>query len=136
LEPVRRVHRFTPGDRLRRRGDFDRVYAAGRKAWAQGFTLFVAAGETDCHRLGLTVSRRVGNAVIRNRVKRRFREVFRTHRQRLPDCYDIVVNARTEVTEVPFAELAEAFVRAVQRASRARPAPRAPRPSQRRERNR
>jgi len=136
LEPVRRGHRFTPEDRLRHRSDFDRVYAAGRKAWAQGFALFVAAGETERHRLGLTVSRRVGNAVVRNRVKRRFREVFRTHRERLPGCYDIVVNARTEVTEVPFAELAEAFVRAVQRASQARPAPRAPRPSKRREKNR
>jgi ribonuclease P protein component len=136
VEPVRRGHRFTPEDRLRRRKEFDRVYAGGRKGWAAGFTLFVAPGEAGCHRLGLTVGKHVGTAVVRNRVKRRLREVFRTHRERLPGCYDIVVNARTEAAEVPFEELGEGFVRAVRRAIRARPALRRPRDSRRRERNR
>jgi ribonuclease P protein component len=102
VEQDRSGERFTREDRLRRRSEFDRVYSQGRRAWTPGFSVIIAPGETGRHRLGLTVGRQVGNAVVRNRVKRRLREAFRRNRQRLPGCYDIVVQARREAAGMPF----------------------------------
>ncbi len=109
-------NRFQPEDRLRTRREFEQVYAASRKAWGKGLTVFVARGRARHHRLGLTVGRRVGKAVLRNRVKRRLREVFRLHRRDLPGCYDIVVHGRAEVADMPFIELSASFTRAVRQA--------------------
>jgi len=66
-------------------------------------------------RLGVTVSRKVGNAVVRNRVKRRVREWFRTHGDRLPADVDIVVIARRDAAELGGAEVAEVLDRALVR---------------------
>lgn len=108
--------RFQPDARLHNRGDFELVYAAARKAWGRGFTVFIAANPHGQHRLGLAVGRKVGKAVLRNRIKRRLREVFRLCRQDLPGCYDIVVHGRAEVAAMPFAELTGAFQKAVRTA--------------------
>jgi ribonuclease P protein component len=109
--------RFRREDRLRKRTDFESVYAAARKSWARGFTVFVAPGAAGRHRLGLAVGRRVGRAVLRNRVKRRLREAFRLSRESLPGCYDIVVHGRAEVADIEFSELVRSLVGAVRRAA-------------------
>lgn len=114
---------FKPEDRLRQRREFERVYAAALKSWGPGFTVFVAPGTSGWHRLGLAVGRRVGKAVLRNRVKRRLREVFRLSRGNWPGCYDIVVHGRAEVATMPFAELTGALEKAVRTAATARPRP-------------
>ena len=105
------------------------MYAAARKAWGRGCTVFVAEATCDRQRLGLAVGRRVGNAVLRNRIKRRIREVFRLQSKNWPGCYDIVVHGRAEVAAMPFQELTEVLTQtvraAVARKSRPRRAPRA-----------
>jgi ribonuclease P protein component len=115
---------FQPDDRLRCRSEFERVYAVARKAWGRGCTVFVAAGSGDRQRLGLAVGRRVGNAVLRNRIRRRIREVFRLHRKNWPGCYDIVVHGRAEVAVMPFQELTEVLTQAVRTAVARQPRPR------------
>ena len=60
-------------ERLRRRADYLRVQAAERRIALPGLLLQAAPGETGCCRVGFTASRKVGNAVTRNRMKRRFR---------------------------------------------------------------
>ncbi len=121
MEQDRSGERFTRDDRLRRRSEFDRVYSQGRRAWARGFAVILAPGETGRHRLGLTVGRQVGKATVRNRVKRRLRDAFRRNRERIPGCYDIVVQARREAAGMPYAEISEDLIGAVRRAAEARP---------------
>lgn len=60
-------------------------------------------------RVGFTVSTKVGNAVIRNRIRRRLREIFRKRRSELPAGIDLVLVARASAAQADFDELARAF---------------------------
>lgn len=70
---------FPPQQRLKRPADFRAVLDGGAKRHSRGFVLFRAANRSDRARLGVSVSRKVGGAVVRNRVKRLMRESFRLH---------------------------------------------------------
>ena len=86
--------RFQRRCRIRQRSDFDRVYR--HEFYAADAVLVVRGCSNDLSysRLGLSVSRRVGNAVTRNRWKRLIREAFRKLRKDLPAGYDFVVRPR------------------------------------------
>ena len=58
-------------------------------------------------RTGITVSRRVGNAVVRNRLKRRIREYTRMHVRDVPGCWDVVVIARPKARQCSYAVVAD-----------------------------
>jgi ribonuclease P protein component len=87
--------RLSPQDRLRKRFEFGRARAQGRRVHTQSFVLLLRPNQLDRSRLGLTVSHKVGNAVRRNRIKRLLREVFRQHRSLFPAAADVVVIAKT-----------------------------------------
>ena len=86
--------RFRKSDRLRQQSEFDRAYASPWYAADRTLVIQAVANDDERTRLGLAVSRRVGNAVVRNRWKRLIREAFRTHRQQLPTGWDLVARPR------------------------------------------
>jgi ribonuclease P protein component len=89
--------------RLTRSADFDRVFRSGRSHAGRELVLYVfPRGEDGPPRLGLSVSRKVGGAVERNRVKRLLREAFAVESARLPEGTDAVVVARPDAR--PLAE--------------------------------
>jgi len=77
------------------------------------FCLARPAGETP--RLGVTCTKALGGAVVRNRIKRRLREAFRLHRAAVPGCWDIVLNPRRTAIEAPFADLERALMKVIAR---------------------
>ena len=82
---------FPKSSRLRSTKQFQRVFAARCSASDGAIILFAAANELAHSRLGLSVSKKIGNAVVRNRWKRLIREAFRTSRSVLPSGLDLVV---------------------------------------------
>lgn len=85
---------FTKQHRVRRQSDFDRVYQSNAYAADDVLVVSGCANELDHARLGLSVSRKVGPAVVRNRWKRLIREAFRLQRSKLPVGIDLVVRPR------------------------------------------
>ena len=87
--------------RLSRSADFDRVFRRGRSLAARELVLYVFPREDEgSTRLGLSVSRKVGGAVERNRVKRLLREAFAAEGVALPEGTDAVIVARREVWDL------------------------------------
>ena len=109
---------FPRRQRIVRRSDFGLLYKTGRRLDAGKFVLFVRLNDLGFPRLGLTVSRKVGGAVVRNRVKRLFREVFRRLAADIPCPFDFVVNAKRECAGVTQAALREDFLSAVRKICR------------------
>jgi ribonuclease P protein component len=109
------VPRFSFGKerRIRRRSDFLRVQAIGQRTSTPHFVLLVAPREpAACSRVGFVVTKKVGNAVQRNRIKRVCRECFRMWPDLVPDGIDLVVIARAGADELGLAEVRSEWERA------------------------
>jgi ribonuclease P protein component len=88
----------------------------GVKIHSERFVLFAKANCLAHNRLGITVSRKIGGAVVRNRVKRLFREVFRKSPADNPPSFDLVINAKRGCAAVGYGELCEEFASALEKA--------------------
>ena len=94
---------------------FRRLY--GTPGQANGFlVLYARKNRLHQNRVGITVSKKLGGAVVRNRVRRRLREVYRLNESRFLPGYDIVVVARTRAIHGDFADLCSAYLSAAEKA--------------------
>ncbi len=116
---------FSRDDRLRKRREFEECYASGVRISGRYIQVFLLAGLPGGRpRLGISVPRRVGDSVARNRVRRRLREIFRRHRPLLPACaLSLVINARPSAADAAFTDLLEDYRAGVARALSRLPLP-------------
>ena len=104
-----RQHGLPKSARLRRTADYRKVYAEGRRRNLGLLVGFARANGERTSRIGITVSRALGGAVERNRLKRRVREVVRRHRAELGPGWDIVLQPRAAAKTAPFLDLDQAI---------------------------
>jgi ribonuclease P protein component len=94
---------------------FRRLYASS--GHANGFlVLYARKNRTSTNRVGITVSKKLGHAVVRNRVRRRLREVYRLNEDRFAPGWDIVVVARTKAVHADFETLTKAYLQLAEKA--------------------
>ena len=107
-----RRSKFPRSVRLLRHADFERVYKQGQRHFAACMTVFyLRRAEGDGPRVGFTVGRVLGGAVVRNRMKRRLREAVRLHGL-IPAAVDVVINPKKSILATPFVDLQNEIRRA------------------------
>ena len=84
---------------LKRNGDFKRLYNRGKSGADSFLAVYCLRNRVKINRLGITVSVKVGGAVVRNRVRRRIREAYRLHEAGFLSGHDIVVVSRVRAAE-------------------------------------
>ncbi|MCP4710650.1 MAG: ribonuclease P protein component [Planctomycetes bacterium] len=87
-------YKFPARQRIKKKADFNRVFAGGQRTSDHRLVLLAREGLGDTTRLGVSVGKKLGSAVRRNRYKRTLREAFRLARRQLPDGWDIVLIPR------------------------------------------
>ena len=90
---------------VKQNSDFRRIYRRGRSAVSGGVVVYCLKNRQGMSRLGVTVSTKLGHAVVRNRVRRRFRELYRLHRADMLPGWDIIMVGRVRAAELPYQKL-------------------------------
>lgn len=93
---------------------FRRLYRTNGQA-NSCLVLYARKNRTDTNRVGITVSKKLGKAVIRNRVRRRIREAYRLNEEKFLPGWDIVIVARSRAVEVSFQKLSESLLSLAER---------------------
>lgn len=112
--------RLTPLERIRKNKDFSTLYRKGSRYRGTYFHLVYLAGAFAFPRLAVVVSKKVGNAVVRNRIKRRIRALFRKNKPLFVEPIDMILVAKKEILELSKPDLAAEFFAAVDRVYKGR----------------
>ena len=94
---------------------FQRLYKTSGQA-NSCLVLYARKNRTATNRVGITVSKKLGKANVRNRVRRRLREVYRLNEDKFQSGWDIVIVARTRAIHAPFEKLTESYLNAAAKA--------------------
>ncbi len=94
---------------LKRNKQFRQVYRKGKSVACRELVLIYAKNRSDVVHVGFSVGKKLGNSVVRNRVKRRLREAFRPNLPLLLPGFDLIVIARDAARDAPFSSLADSL---------------------------
>jgi ribonuclease P protein component len=97
---------------MKKNHEFRRLYSKGKSFAAQTLVLYARPVRREYNQLGITVSTKVGKAVIRTKIRRRLQEISRTNAERFRPGFDIVAVARGRSRYVSYAQLERDFVQA------------------------
>jgi len=95
--------------------EFRRIYRKGRSAVSPCMVVYCQRNRQGRSRLGVTVSTKLGHAVVRNRVRRRLREIYRLNRDRMTPGYDVIVVARVRAAHTAYQKLEREYLSLLQK---------------------
>ena len=93
--------------------EFRRIYRKGKSAVLPSMVVYCQRNRAGRSRLGITVSTKLGKAVVRNKVRRRLREIYRLNRDRMLPGYDVIVVARVRAAHTTYQKLEASFLKAL-----------------------
>lgn len=96
---------FGKEERIRKRKQYLNIYRRGGRLHSNNFIVILNPNPSGEKRLGVAISKRVGNAVQRNRIKRLVREFFRLNKDGLPDSQDMVIIAKKDVSSLKYQDV-------------------------------
>lgn len=100
---------------LKKNSDFRRLYSKGKSAVTPYMVVYCRRSREAHNRTGYTVSTKLGHAVVRNRVRRRLREIYRLNAPSLKTGYDIIIVARTRCVGAEYVKMDSAFLSACEK---------------------
>jgi ribonuclease P protein component len=104
-----------PSERIRKRAEFIDLYRKGCRIRGKYFHLVFQPNELGFSRLGVVVSKKIGKAAVRNRIKRWFREVFRRNKNLLLRPVDLVLIAQKDILELDWKKLVEEYQQTIKK---------------------
>ena len=102
-------------DTLKKNYEFQRLYSKGKSSITPYLVVYARKTKKRDMRVGFTVSTKMGKAVVRNRVRRRLREIYRLNEERIVPGAEIVVVARVKAVRASYAQLQNAFLGACEK---------------------
>lgn len=102
---------------LKKNYEFRRLYSKGKSALTRSIVVYCRKAGHPEVRVGFTVSNKIGNAVTRNRIRRRLREIFRLHEKELAGHLELVIVARTRAAFSDYHQLESDFLKACEELS-------------------
>ena len=93
--------------------EFRRIYRKGRSAVFPCMVVYCQRNRAGRSRLGITVSTKLGKAVVRNKVRRRLREIYRLNKDRMIPGYDVIIVARVRAAHTTYQKLEASYRRAL-----------------------
>lgn len=106
--------------RLVRRAEFEAVYRGGRRRTSATFVIFLRPNGSEKTRFGMSVKKALGNAVARNRIRRRVREALRLHREEIVPGWDVVIHPNRAAGTMEFSKLEAELLALMPRKAQAR----------------
>ena len=104
--PAEKVLVFmNPAVTVKENYEFRRIYRKGKSAVSPQLVIYCQRNRRGLSRLGVSVSTKLGGAVVRNRVRRRIREIYRLNKPKMVPGYDIIVVARVRAGRAPYREI-------------------------------
>jgi len=96
-------------NRLRKNEDFKKVYKYGKSYYNRNLIMYIRKNDLEYSRIGFTVTKKIGNSVVRNKIRRRIKEIVRKNLGNIMDGYDIILIPKKNVIDISFQELESAI---------------------------
>ncbi|NLY77125.1 MAG: ribonuclease P protein component [Tissierellia bacterium] len=95
-------------NRLKKNEDFKKVYKYGKSYYNRNLVMYIKKNGLDYTRVGFTVTKKIGNSVVRNKIRRRIKEIVRQNFISVKEGYDIILVPKKNVVDINFQELESA----------------------------
>ena len=96
--------------RLRKNDDFKKVYKKGKNYWNRNLILYIMKNGLDYTRIGFSVTKKIGNSVVRNKIRRRMKEICRQNLNNIGKGYDIIFIPKKNVVDITYRDLKSAML--------------------------
>lgn len=96
--------------RLRSNMEFKKVYNGGRNYWNRNLVLYVRRNNMVNSRVGYSITKKIGNSVVRNKIRRRMKEIYRLNFDNIKNGYDLIFIPKRNIVDISFKDLESAML--------------------------
>lgn len=96
--------------RIRKNMEFQNIYKVGKSYWNRNLVLYVKKNGLNETRVGYTITKKIGNAVTRNKMRRRMKEIYRLNFHNIKEGYDLIFIAKRSIVNISYDELESSMI--------------------------